>query len=170
MGTLSMPSSNAKITALPSANVAEQTAASSSGIFSYQWTAPAAGAGNVRIFAAGIAANRDGNDNSADFHVETTLAISENTGVAVENIAIQSLNLYPNPTQYLLNVSAYLTQAADMQIDIVTLDGKIAQQSQQYLSAGEQQIQLSVANLPAGVYQFRMNDGKNKTSKLFYKF
>lgn len=169
-GIISSPSSNAKITQLGSSKIAEQNAASSSGTFTFQWTAPIAGAGNVRIYAAGIAANGDGNDSNADFSVATNLLISENTGVNVENVSIQSLNIFPNPTAGLLNISSNITEAGDYQLDVVDMAGQIVQQQQQNLQIGAQQIQIGVQNLPTGWYQLRISNGKKQLTQLFNKF
>jgi len=172
VGTMSAANSNeVKITTLGNINIAEHQFPQNAGqtVF-YRWTAPAAGTGSVRIFAAGVAANDDGSSGGADFHMENMLTITENTGVSVENIATQTLNIFPNPTAGLLNINTHITEAADYQLDVVDMLGKIVQQQQQNLQVGAQQIQLNVQNLPAGWYQLRISNGKKQITQSFNKF
>jgi hypothetical protein len=172
VGTMSAANSNeVKITTLGgSVNIAEQQFPQAAGeVFFYRWTAPAAGTGSVRIFAAGVAADDTGFSNN-DFHMENMLTITESTGVGVENIATQTLNIFPNPTAGLLNVNSNITEAADYQVDVVDMLGKIVQQQQQNLQVGAQQIQLNVQNLPAGWYQLRISNGKKQITQPFNKF
>lgn len=57
----SSTSPNSQISALNGRQYAEHSGLNSSGSFSFQWTAPSAGSGNVNIYGNGIAANGNGN-------------------------------------------------------------------------------------------------------------
>ncbi len=62
-------------------------------------------------------------------------------------------SLYPNPTKDVFNVSFFQANSSEVNILLMSMDGRIVREQKQYLSAGKQNIQLNIADLDAGVYQ-----------------
>jgi hypothetical protein len=68
--------SNTRIVTISGRSYLEQNSISASGLFRVNWTAPAAGTGNVRIFASGLAVNANGGT-SGDQVATANIQISE---------------------------------------------------------------------------------------------
>lgn len=83
---------------------------------------------------------------------------SSTTHIAQEEIVKQyQLQVYPNPSSDKSLVSFRLNTATDVQIQLMSVDGKINQQVvSTTLQAGEHQIPLQVSNLAAGTYFVRI--------------
>lgn len=65
--------------------------------WSFNWTAPSAGTGNVTFYAAAILANAN-NQNSGDSLVKGTLVINESATNGIQSInATNKTFIYPNP-------------------------------------------------------------------------
>lgn len=67
--------------------------------FSFEWSAPAAGTGNVGLYATGNAVNQSGNT-SGDFVYSTSMMLTEAnpSGGFAFNSANADLSIYPNPS------------------------------------------------------------------------
>jgi len=86
-------------TSLGTNNLSHKTGCTGTGgfTFNFSWTAPATAVGTIKFYAAGIAANANGND-TGDFTSHTSMTISP---AAISGISINtndnSLKVYPNP-------------------------------------------------------------------------
>jgi hypothetical protein len=78
----------------------------------------------------------------------------------------KALKLFPNPAQDLLQYTFELPEAAQVNAVVVDLNGKVVLRQQQQLDRGQQQAQINVAQLPAGVYTFHLVwEGARKSKK-----
>jgi len=62
-GTTANASAGAKIISANNRDIASHSSPSTTGLFSFDWTAPASPSGNVTVYASGMAANGNGSDN-----------------------------------------------------------------------------------------------------------
>jgi hypothetical protein len=74
-------------------------------------------------------------------------------------------SLYPNPSKDDINVDFYQANSSDVKIYIMSMDGRVVYTQDQYLTAGKQHVQLSVADLDAGVYQLVVETVDGRISK-----
>lgn len=73
--------------------------------FSFVWTAPAAGTGNVMFYAAGNATN-SGNNSSGDFIYTANQSVSEVLTTNLNEILTSKIvTIFPNPIVDLINIS-----------------------------------------------------------------
>ncbi len=86
------------------------------------------------------------------------------TGVQSVDDLIEA-SLYPNPSVDEINVDFYQAHSSDVKIYIMSMDGRVVFKQDQYLTAGKQHIQLSTADLDAGVYQLVVETVDGRISK-----
>lgn len=79
----------------------------------------------------------------------------------------KALKLFPNPAQDLLQYAFELPETAQVEAVVVDLNGKVVLRSNQQLDRGQQQAQVNVAQLPAGVYTFHLVWKGERLSKKF---
>lgn len=134
--------------------------------WTFQWTAPAAGTGQVSFYGAFLKANNN-NASSGDQVFQSVLAVQENmtTGLS-ELIAQASWKLYPMPCGSTLNVELSETVSPGATFSILSLDGKLLQQQ---AADGSGNLNFNTAELASGVYILQMQDGSNTVSKKFLK-
>ena len=72
---------------------------------------------------------------------------------------------FPNPTTDILNISYFHSSSSmDATVNIVSVDGRISHSQQVELLSGEGQFQLSLEELPVGIYIVNINGAQLKTS------
>lgn len=83
----------------------------------------------------------------------------------VENTSLsQYVKLYPNPTRDMATVAISLNEPTTVSVTVVSMNGKVvAAPIQQNLSAGDQKVNVSTANLPNGNYFVVISAGKEIT-------
>jgi hypothetical protein len=87
------------------------------------------------------------------------------TSVSVsENIAFADLNVFPNPTSEILNIEFGQEMSDLIQIDLYDLTGKKVMSSQNNVSAGNNFLQINIAELESGIYFLNMNNTVSSVS------
>jgi len=130
--------------------------------WSFDWTAPAEGTGDITFYGAFNAA--DGNGSSTGDVIYTSqIAISEST-VGVENNNTIAISIFPNPTRDYLNINSKNTIN---NIRVFNISGK------QFINMPEVNAKFKKVNLDmlsGGVY-FIIVEGNNftKTEKIIIK-
>lgn len=142
------------------------TAQSSTGekAWSFDWTAPAAGTGNVTFYGCFNYANGDGGT-GGDSIVRSTLVVSEKLLSGVEANAFTKLgfNIFPMPASQELNLknnhNVYVSS-----VQIFDISGKLMM-SKEVETDGA--IKLNIENLPMGTYLINISDSNKSlaTSK-----
>jgi len=139
---------------------AEHDNASTSNVFNVTWTAPAAGTGSVTFYAAGNAVNNNGlnNGDGASF---SNLKLTEGSASSTQNPDAEriGLQLWPNPATSVVNISVNLLQAGDYRLALHDLSGRLVWESNQVLSAGENLLNIPVAEMEAGLYFASLSGG-----------
>lgn len=93
--------------------------------WTFAWTAPVAGAGDVRLYVAGNAANNNGST-SGDRIYATSFGSSEDTGVPVVDVPV-ALTLHgaaPNPFNPRTEIRFDLPRPASVEVTVLTVDGR----------------------------------------------
>lgn len=80
------------------------------------------------------------------------------TNISEVKADLESLNVFPNPSNNISNLKFNLSQSSSVNIELRDLTGKlILQEDYASMSKGNQLIQLNVADLKAGIYFVRLN-------------
>lgn len=148
------------------AYMVHNTAAAGSGAsdthtFTVNWTAPASGTGDVKIFAAGNSGNGNG-QNSGDQIYNSTLVVSEAPGAGLTEAIVSAFQLFPNPAteSVTLNVP---DQLLDGTVRVLDMTGKTVFHTQ--LNMHQIAIDLTAFNQGAYIVEIQ-KDGKSYTSRL----
>ena len=153
-------------------NVCQSSMASGSNskTFTFHWTAPVAGTGNVTFYAVGLAANGTGNENG-DYVYTTSQAITEApAGVAEMEVKALEINLFPNPAVDQLNVNYALSESAKVGYVIYDLTGNVVYSKTEGRFGGNQTTHVDVSELATGAYIFTLQvNGKPQSSQRFIK-
>ncbi len=97
----------------------------------------------------------------ADFIVELDGNMMES------HTAVNSLNLYPNPTSDQLNVEFDLMQDGEWVLVVADITGKMVRSESQFRTAGRQVMQLQTSDLASGMYLLYLTDGTERLSRKF---
>ncbi len=128
--------------------------------FTFNWTAPVTGTGDITFYAAGNAANGNGST-SGDFIYTTSQIVTESTS-GLEDIANNySVQVFPNPAIEKLNVRFKLEEPAFVEIKLVDIAGKVsAMVFSNELSTGDHALHHSIPEtFTPGIYFLRIAIG-----------
>ncbi len=113
--------------------------------WSFDWTAPAAGTGEISIYCT-INASNNGNNSSNDLILKDVLSVSENISTSIQLEKAENLfTIFPNPSS---GVQIKVTIPNETEFTIYNALGKqvLTKQMDQGLQ------QLDVSELPSGLY------------------
>jgi len=115
-------------------------------IWTFQWTAPSAGSGNVIMYGAFAL----GENNTR----LSTLAIPENIGLGIGDDPVSNaVKIYPNPADKALGVNFNLASAEDVSVTLVnTASGQKTLLKQGNIPSGEYVLNYDCSSLAAGLY------------------
>ncbi|TNE55598.1 MAG: T9SS type A sorting domain-containing protein [Bacteroidetes bacterium] len=121
--------------------------------FAFDWTAPDAGAGDVRFYVSSNHTNGDGNTSGDEIHL-SQFTFSENTSSAsIAEAQAWEFSVYPNPTSdELILKGEELTQYDEVMI--LDLSGKVVLKS---LLSGKKQDLIRLSELADGTYHLRIS-------------
>ena len=125
--------------------------------WSMEWTAPAAGTGDIRFYAASLAANGNGNTGGDDVVIDT-LFVSENATASIADLTQIAIELYPNPASNFINISGYGNSNASLSVF-----NKLGAEVMSVPFAR----QIDVSNLPKGAYHLKIVNGDVAITKNF---
>jgi len=110
------------------------------GVWYFDWTAPAASAGTVTIYAAGVVSNANGSDNG-DQVVKTSLSFQAAASSNINSLANStSFSVYPNPASHEIKFSANVSK-----VTIMSQNGKV-------VFSGNNVDHVNIENLSNGLY------------------
>lgn len=161
-GTLGSAPSGQRVVNLGGRQYAEQSRRSTSNTFQIPWTAPATGAGDLKVYAAGMAVNGDGGT-GRDNAVKATLSLSEatSTGLSANKVLAAQIKVYPNPALEFARVEIEGSIENDqLWINLLDVQGRILQSKILQQATQSSQIELDVKALPKGQYWVQVSNGK----------
>lgn len=128
--------------------------------WSFNWTAPTEGTGDVTVYGCFNFTNRDSTKNGDEIHT-STLTIPENVDGMNDPIIISSLDVYPNPVASTLQLDYYLQKTGVVKIDLLDVTGKgLNELFHAQQSAGAHHSSFPVSqNVAAGSYLLRFMSG-----------
>jgi len=157
-----------RVTPINNRQYAEQAVKSSSNTFRTPWTAPAAGSGDVRFYAAGLATNNNGGTSGdATASLSTPLTITELTSSNNEvNRANFVIKAFPNPVTEQLNITLEGHNSFSAQVNLYDANGRLVQAERRLIAPGQSSWMMDVQWLAAGVYWLEINDGVDNAVRL----
>jgi len=129
------------------------------GIFTAKWTAPTEGSGDVKFYAAGIAANGN-NGTGGDQPLITEVSFAEETATSTDEINID-FSIFPNPTADFINVSTL----GEVDYIISSIEGRTLQTS----TSAKSTHKIDVAEYESGMYLISIIDGDKVSTRSFMK-
>lgn len=138
--------------------------------WTFNWTAPSTGSGNVTFYGAFLFANGN-NASSGDIVRTNTLVIPENTTGLAEIQDLQNVQVYPNPVTEKLNIQIYLTKSSQVSLSLIDLTGRevIAKLNTEG-TAGVNSYQIDIpSKTPTGVYQLLILTEEGKSIQKILK-
>jgi hypothetical protein len=170
-GTMSNPGTGVKILngfngRKNATHSTKKTGVAGTALFTFVWTSPLIG--DATIYASCNAVNNDGTtsgDNPSGAAVLTLTNI--NTAVPENNKnAINSISVYPNPCNDLVNVSFILKETTVMDVEMTDITGKMVKvllHSQQ--QAGPHTHFFDLKGIASGIYFLKISSEKNVLSQ-----
>ena len=128
--------------------------------FTFDWTAPVAGTGNITFYAAGNATN-SGNNSSGDFIYTSNQSITEGSSVDIQALsASKDLTIFPNPSSnsITINLPEDLSLASTG-VQIFDVKGALVHSHNLVNISNSKNISLDVAFLNDGVYFIHLENG-----------
>ncbi len=128
-------------------------------VWTFNWKAPALGTGSVTFYGCFNCGN--GNSTSANTWVfPATLTVQENATDAIADISNEAttFSIFPNPAKQQVNVSYSLKEAANVELNMFSMDGrKISTLANNMVNEGNhtQNIMLPAATNP-GIYLIQL--------------
>ncbi len=127
--------------------------------YTFKWTAPALGTGDITFYFASVSSNND--DGSTDDTVYTnTYVITEKLkSDGIENLQTFYASVYPNPASDILNVNFFNHSTSLITVMLISYDGK---ESLNLLSAnlenGMQALNFNISGkVKPGVYLLKIS-------------
>ena len=164
-GTLAVTNTaNTKINTLSGITYIGHNAANANNNWTFNWTAPAAGVGNVTFYYSGVSGNGNNSD-SGDMIYKSSATISELVSSISEWNGVQQIRLFPNPVQHRLQVSWEQSEAEAISLVLLSADGRVCREQK----AEGTEASFDVENLPAGLYFVQITNGNQSRMEKFVK-
>ena len=80
-------------------------------------------------------------------------------GLELEDLAEESVTVYPNPTSANANVAITLTKSEEVKLELFNSLGQTVFFNSSKMSAGQNRVKLPVANLSGGMYFLNLTNG-----------
>ncbi|PSK89871.1 choice-of-anchor V domain-containing protein [Taibaiella chishuiensis] len=137
----------------------------------FDWTAPAAGTGNVTLYGIINGVNDDNGITGDKASAPVTLPLTEATNpTSVQDLAaISDLRVYPNPATDQLHLGSDQVTPGNYQVTIYDMTGREVLRQAQQAGAGKLQVNLAIGHLPAGSYILHLNGKQQAAVHTFVK-
>ena len=129
--------------------------------FTFNWTAPMSGVGNITLYSSSIAGNHNGSE-SGDYVYTTSHVITPNTTGVAENNLNSQLNIFPNPAKDFITVkSVDFVDSSPVEINLCSLNGKtVMEKSFTETTAHSVKIKLDIG-IANGMYLLKVRNSEN---------
>ncbi|MEO1437426.1 MAG: choice-of-anchor V domain-containing protein [Bacteroidota bacterium] len=150
---------------------AEHTTASATNTFSFQWTAPPAGSGNVQFWASGNAVDGGGSP-AGDDPDNATLILSESGTTSFRDIQEldAEIRILGNPVEIALNVEIESSETGMFDLELLDWNGRLLRTERIELTTGIHPFSVNVSTWRSGLYLFRIKKGHRFATATFLKF
>jgi hypothetical protein len=171
VGSFGTPPSGFKITTLAGRDYVEQSSRRDENTLEIEWEAPAAGSGDVNVYASVVVANGmqgSGGDGSAFLNTPVTLSEVLSSTNDADGL-LESMTIFPNPVGDVLQLALNSKENADYQLLISNMNGQVVYNQRIGLTAGEQLNTIDVSQLTPGVYSLQITDGQMRSTRALVK-
>ncbi len=130
--------------------------------FTFNWTAPVAGTGNITFYATGNGADNH-NDKPGDHIYSTSLVVSEVPAGIFQSISEnEPFTIFPNPATDELNIHFSAAAGSKINFGLYSLEGKFVQNIFEGNGTGDEQTIKSLLDydIVSGIYLLKMNNGQ----------
>ncbi len=163
-GVMGSPGAGVQISSGPAGSgrqYAEHSTPNADSTFTFEWTAPEAGAGEVKMYVVGNLVNRaagtSGDNGSTS---PTILTFEEGTPVSTRNPGFSETRLFPNPADSPVSLSVRPDVAGDYTLRVLDIAGRELNRNSLRLTAGNETIAVPTASLQPGIYLVELS-GEN---------
>ena len=147
---------------------AEHNGISTSNEFRLMWVGPPAGSGPVTFYSCGNGVNGNGMS-GGDAAACNTLTLTEDGIIATNEFEDENtLSVFPNPVNDLLNIESKLPVAGNYAIRIFNQLGQLVTAENRMIQQNEI-FQIDASQLPTGVYSILLENEEVKVAKRFLK-
>jgi hypothetical protein len=129
--------------------------------WTFEWTAPSTGSGEVNFYAAVLAANGNGS-NSGDNAFTTSGVVNEKGSVSTSKLESKELRVSGNIKNEVLNLNYHNKNTAPYDLRIVNLSGQVVYNGEITLQSGQNETTVTLnSHLKSGVYVIQLQNGSN---------
>jgi hypothetical protein len=122
-------------------------------LFTFEWTAPEAGVGEVKMYVSGNLVNRNGSTGGDSGSTSpTVISFTEGLPSAVNNFAAIPHRLFPNPTNGAATLQVAPPAAGSYELSVTGMNGQTLRTERLQLTAGDTQLAVPVEGLKTGIY------------------
>ncbi len=160
-----------QVTTLNGRDYIEHSERSESNVFEIPWTAPAASAGEVKFYAASVAANNaNGSGGDGAVFLTSPTVLTDLTVNTRELPALATrLNAFPNPVVDQLNLQVEVEATSDAMVRIYSMLGQPVHQENTVLTAGTNNLSFDLSNLAAGQYTVEISNNNAASRTMVFK-
>lgn len=171
-GSFGTAPNGTQITSLAGRDYFEHSRRNSSNSWSIEWTAPAAGTGEVNLYAAANAVDGNGSTGGDDpARLATPLVLDENTTSSFsspEELELR-MNVFPNPIRDHLYLEITGSKVDRLMLRLLDASGQIVRSELLTLVNGQSSREITVQALPAGLYFLNLSDGQKVKTRIVMK-
>lgn len=141
--------------------------------FTFNWKAPAVGAGDAMFYYCGNAVNNNGST-TGDLPIPGSFTLNEGivtntvtTGLTEKNATVVSkVEVFPNPSSDYVTVSYSLKESKVVSVELFDINGKMLQTlSEANQQAGSYEKVISLQGVEKGIYFIRINSNGQQASQ-----
>jgi len=165
-GTFGTPPAGMRQTTISSRVYVEHNTPSSVNTFQVEWTAPAAGTGDVRFYSAGNATNNNDEttgDNAVRLATPLTLTEMPTSNLSTTQL-FQTLSAWPNPVNDALNIRIVSSRGGLFKMEVLDAQGRWLHSEQVQLAAGENNLRRDWSDATPGIYFVQFSDGEGQAT------
>lgn len=137
--------------------------------WSYSWTAPNQGSGDVGFFMSGNAANNNGN-RSGDQVYSTSLTLVEAAVSVEEAMRSTVMEVYPSLATELIQLRILDAGLTPYNVEILNQQGQVVRQMEVSAAGSVLQKEISLSGFAAGMYYLRVAGEHFSDVKKFIKY
>ena len=142
-------------------------ASSNTHTFTFTWTAPATNIGNITFYTAGLAANNDNLDNTADktYTASVVIPAPQTVGIDDQSAIGNGISVFPNPVTEKISLNYSLIKNVQVKAELFNLEGKAIELFNENQSTGnvKKEIEVEKLNLSNGIYFVSLTIDGNKS-------
>lgn len=171
-GTFGTPAAGIQVTPLAEHMYAEHSTPSNSNIFMIDWTAPAEGLGDIRIYASGNAANDNGSisgDNGVFLASPVVLTQAGTSNSKDRILTFDAIRISPNPTYSGAMLNLENSQPGRYSLSLFNAVGQNILRKSLDLVQGAQSHWIDLSEQPKGLYFLQLSNGQQLLTRKILK-